>query len=194
MNQSSLFLPPDLPKGFLYRPDFVTEDEEKQLVKVVQSLEFRPFEFHGYTAKRRIVDYGWEYNFSTRRASTTREIPSFLEPLRERVAKFAEISATHLVEAVVTEYPPGAPIGWHRDVPQFELVIGVSLRGSCRMRFKPYRRGGGIISVNLEPRSAYVLRGSSRWEFEHSIPPVPQLRYSITFRTLRQHSKRAPAA
>jgi alkylated DNA repair dioxygenase AlkB len=180
-----------LPKEFLYERDFLTEAEESDLLGAIASLTFQPFDFHGYIAKRRIVEYGWEYDFRTRKASGTQAIPNFLLPVQERAALFAEIPKEKIVEAVVTEYPPGAPIGWHRDVPQFEVVIGISLGSSCRMRFKPYKGTGKIASQVLEPRSIYVLRGAARWSFQHSIPAVTRLRYSITFRTLREKARSA---
>jgi alkylated DNA repair dioxygenase AlkB len=178
-----------LPDGFLYQPDFLTKAEEASLLRTFQSLPFEVFDFHGYKARRRIVEYGWEYDFGSRQASATQPIPDFLIPVRERAATFAGIGPEKLVEAVVTEYPSGAPIGWHRDVPQFETVLGVSLASSCQMRFKPYRGEGKRVSAILEPRSLYLLRGPARWNFQHSIPAVEQLRYSITFRSLREPKK-----
>jgi alkylated DNA repair dioxygenase AlkB len=175
----------ELPEGFRYQREFLTGEEESQLLRVIETLPFTSFEFGEYTAKRRIVVYGWDYDFGSRRASETDPIPEWLWPLRTKAAEFASVAAEKLVEAVVTEYPAGAPIGWHRDVPQFEDVVGVSLRGDCRMRFKPHRAEGKITSITLEPRSVYLLRGPVRWKFQHSIPAVKQLRYSITFRTLR---------
>jgi alkylated DNA repair dioxygenase AlkB len=175
----------DLPDGFAYRPDFLTEDEESSLLHLFRTLDFQPFEFQGYLAKRRTVEYGWEYDFGTRKAATTQPLPDYLLPFRDRAAKFAAVPPESLVEAVVTEYPPGAPIGWHRDVPQFEIIIGISLASQCRMRLKPYKGEGKLVSVILEPRSLYVLQGPARWAFQHSIPPVEHLRYSVTFRTLR---------
>jgi alkylated DNA repair dioxygenase AlkB len=157
-------------------------------------LAFEPFDFHGYIAKRRIVEYGWEYDFGTRKANTAPEIPEFLVPIRARAAAFAEVRPDSLVEAVITEYPPGAPIGWHRDVPQFELIAGISLGATCRMRFKPYKAQGSLISVVLEPRSIYRISGVARWRYQHSIPAVEALRYSITFRTLRVGPKEKNAA
>lgn len=180
-----------LPEEFLYERNFLTEAEESDLLSAIASLTFQPFDFHGYIAKRRIVEYGWEYDFGTRKASGTQPIPNFLLPLQERAASFARIPKEKIVEAVVTEYPPGAPIGWHRDVPQFEVVIGISLGSSCRMRFKPYKGTGKIASQVLEPRSIYVLRGAARWSFQHSIPAVTRLRYSTTFRTLREKARSA---
>lgn len=176
----------ELPEGFAYAAEFISAEEEAELLREIGKLEFEAFDFHGYIAKRRVVVYGWDYDFSTRKTSEVPGIPEFLVPLRERAAGLAGLEAEALVEAVVTEYPPGAPIGWHRDVPQFEVIIGVSLASSCRMRLKPYKAEGKILSVVLEPRSAYVMIGAARWKWQHSIPPVEALRYSVTFRTLRE--------
>lgn len=173
----------------MYRPDFLTEGEEAELLHCFAELEFSAFDFHGYIAKRRVIEYGWEYDFETREATAVKPIPEFLLPVRNRSAALAGVLPQDLVEAVITEYPAGAPIGWHRDVPQFEIIVGVSLASSCRMRLKPYKAEGEIVSVILEPRSAYILRGPARWKFQHSIPAVEKLRYSVTFRTLR--SKKA---
>jgi alkylated DNA repair dioxygenase AlkB len=178
-----------LPEGFRYAPAFLSETEERDLLEHFKCLEFRSFNFQGYIAKRRILDYGVTYNFSTRQASPTKAIPQFLLPLRDNAAGWAGIRADEIVESVITEYPPGAPIGWHRDVPQFEIIIGVSLGSACRMRFKPYKQPGLIASIALERRSVYMMRGAVRWQYQHSIPPVKQLRYSITFRTLRTGRK-----
>lgn len=174
-----------LPEGFIYEPEFLSRSDEAELLAVLSKLEFEPFEFHGYLAKRRIVAYGWEYDFSTRKASTAKSLPEFLLPVRERAAGFAGLTPEAIVEAVVTEYPPGAPIGWHRDVPQFESILGISLGSACRMRLKPYKTEGNPVSIVLEPRSLYIMRGPARWKFQHSIAAVEKLRYSITFRTLR---------
>jgi alkylated DNA repair dioxygenase AlkB len=176
----------DLPEGFLYQPDFITREEESELLNQIASLAFQAFDFHGYIAKRRIVEYGYEYDFTARQAQTARPLPAFLEPFRVRAADWAGISADQIIESVITEYSPGSPIGWHRDVPQFEIIIGISLNSSCRFRFKPYREKGQIVSVTLEPRSAYIMSGTARWNYQHSIPAVASLRYSITFRTWRK--------
>jgi alkylated DNA repair dioxygenase AlkB len=173
------------PEGFVYQPDFLSREEHDELLETIQRLDFHPFDFHGYMAKRRIVEYGFEYDFSSRETTVARPIPEFLSSLRDRAAAFAGVAPDEIVEAVVTEYPAGAPIGWHRDVPQFGTVIGISLASSSRMRFKPYKKEGKIFSTILEPRSIYVIRGPARWQYQHSIPPVENLRYSITFRTLR---------
>jgi len=176
---------PELPEGFRYSQEFLNGEEEAELLRVIATLPFTSFEFGEYTAKRRIVVYGWDYDFGSRHASETDPIPEWLWPLRSRAAELAGLASEDLVEAVVTEYPAGAPIGWHRDVWQFEDVIGISLLSDCRMRFKPYKAEGKPVSITLKPRSVYLLRGPVRWKFQHSIPAVKGLRYSITFRTLR---------
>jgi alkylated DNA repair dioxygenase AlkB len=189
MRQEQLFAITSYPEGFLYEPDFLTEAEESKLLREIRTLNFEVFDFHGYKAKRRIVAYGWDYDFSSRRTTETKPIADFLLPLRDRAATFISNPPESIVEAVVIEYTPGAPIGWHRDVPQFETIIGISLAGSCRMRLKPYKAEGKITSINLAPRSIYVISGIARWRYQHSIPPVESLRYSITFRTLREQEK-----
>jgi alkylated DNA repair dioxygenase AlkB len=176
----------EFPEGFRYLPDFVTPAEEERLRAWIERLDFAPFEFRGFLAKRRKVEYGWRYDFSARKAGKAPPIPEFLFPLRARAAEAAAVRPEALEEAVVLEYPPGAPIGWHRDVPDFETIVGVSLLGACRLRLKPYRGEGRLLSLALEPRSAYVLSGAARWKYQHSIPPVERLRYSIVFRTLAE--------
>jgi alkylated DNA repair dioxygenase AlkB len=190
----TLFPISNLPDGLLYQPDFLSVSEEAELVRIFGSLPFANFDFHGYTARRRVVEFGLEYDFSTRRASPTQGFPEFLEPVRERAARFAGLDLDTLVEGMVTEYSPGAPIGWHRDAPQFGIVIGISLAGESRMRFKPYKAEGKPVSLLLERRSIYLMRGPARWRFQHSIPPVKNLRYSITFRTLRGREEKHEAA
>jgi alkylated DNA repair dioxygenase AlkB len=177
--------PSELPDGFLYYADFISNEEENELLRQIANLEFQHFDFHGYIAKRRIVEYGFEYDFTSRQASTARPLPAFLDPFRVRAATWAGIRADEIIEAVIIEYSPGSPIGWHRDVPQFEIIIGISLKSSCRFRFKPFRGEGKIVATSLEPRSAYILRGAARWQYQHSIPALKTLRYSITFRTWR---------
>lgn len=195
-SSGTLFPLLDLPQGFVYAPDFLTAQDESGLLESMQTLAFQDFDFHGYTAKRRVVEYGLEYDFSTKKTTSTQPFPEFLCGLRARAAQFAGLSVEKLVEGIVTEYPPGAPIGWHRDAPQFGIIIGISLAGTARMRFKPYiaarqkpkqTQQRKPISVILEPRSIYIMRGAARWQFQHSIPPVEELRYSITFRTLRDN-------
>jgi len=189
-HRSSIAQASELPDGFLYRPCLLTEADQHELLESIRTLEFRAFDFHGFQAKRRVMEFGYHYDFDGREATAADPIPPFLLPLRGKAADFAGVAAEELVEGIITEYPAGAPIGWHRDVPQFEIVIGISLASSCRMRLKPMK-GGKITSIVLEPGSVYVMRGPARWQYQHSIPPVKELRYSVTLRTLRKVQSRS---
>jgi len=184
--QLSLLDPPplSLPEGFEYRANFVPADEEAELVPRLAGLDLKEFEFHGYLGKRRVTYFGLRYDFNDMEVREAAEMPDFLLPLRERAAAFAGLAPEHLVHALVTEYTPGAAIGWHRDRPVFGDVIGVSLGSSCRFRLRR-KRGDGWerASLTLAPRSAYLMRGPARHEWQHSIPPVENLRYSVTFRS-----------
>lgn len=174
------------PEGFLYQPEVLPPDEERELVEHIQQLPLKEFEFHGYLGKRRVISYGWHYNFEHARLQPADQIPAFLHRLRERAAEFAGIAPEALPHALVTEYSPGTTIGWHRDKGVFGDVVGISLLSPCIFRLR--RKAGEKwerYSLTAEPRSAYLLRGSSRTEWEHSIPAVESLRYSITFRSLR---------
>lgn len=174
------------PEGFRYQADVLPADEERALVEHIRELPLREFEFHGYVGKRRVLSYGWHYDFGERTLRETDGIPAFLLPLRDRAAAFAGVAPQDLPHALVTEYGPGAAIGWHRDKGVFGDVIGVSLLSACVFRLR--RKAGPKwerYSLTAEPRSAYLLRGPSRTEWEHSIPAVDSLRYSITFRSLR---------
>jgi alkylated DNA repair dioxygenase AlkB len=176
-----------LPEGFVYQAQFVSADEERTLLDEIRSLEFHEVRMHGVVARRRVIQYGWKYAFDGARLSEGAPLPRFLLPLRGRAAALAAVPADALSEALITEYQPGAPIGWHRDAPGFGIVVGVSLLSACRFRFrKGPERGSPRVSLTLEPRSAYVLAGPARTEWQHSIPEVDALRYSITFRTLRK--------
>ncbi|HVG06666.1 MAG TPA: alpha-ketoglutarate-dependent dioxygenase AlkB [Thermoanaerobaculia bacterium] len=174
------------PEGFRYQADVLPEDEERELVERIRELPLKEFEFHGYVGKRRVVSYGWHYDFGERRLQDADGIPAFLLPLRERAAAFAGVAPGDLPHALVTEYGPGAAIGWHKDKRVFGDVIGISLLSPCVFRLR--RKAGEKwerYSLTAEPRSAYLLRGPSRTEWEHSIPAVESVRYSLTFRSLR---------
>lgn len=180
---------PDLPPGFDYRDDFITEADESVLLTAIAAVAFSEFEMRGVVARRRVAFFGESY------AGTRAEpMPSFLLPLRVRIARWAGLHPEAFAMALINEYRPGSPIGWHRDAPQYDIVGGVSLLSSCRMKFRPYRppstpaasRRSATHEITLERRSAYLMTGESRQKFEHHIPPVTELRYSITFRTLRK--------
>ena len=185
----------DMPSGFAYADDFLTVDEESSLLDEIAVLAFSNVEMRGGIARRRTAHFGWKYGYYARRTEPGEPLPAFLLAYRERAARWAGRDAEAFVEALVTEYPEGAPIGWHRDAPMFGDIIGVSLGTSCRMKFRPYvspddLRGAGrpprraTHELELARRSIYLLSGSVRGDFEHSVPPVAGRRYSITFRTL----------
>ena len=173
------------PAGFEHCVELIGPAQEAALIENFAALEFREFEFRGYLGKRRTVSFGWHYDFTDSRVRPADEIPTFLLPLREAAAEFAGLLPATLAHALVTEYTPGAGIGWHRDRPVFGDVVGVSLLARSRFRLRR-KRGDGWerTAVDLMPRSAYLLRGPVRREWEHSIPPLDSLRYSVTFRTL----------
>jgi alkylated DNA repair dioxygenase AlkB len=177
---------PALPEGFRYWPDFLSADEERNLVERFATLPFKEFEFRGYRGNRRVLSFGWQYDFNRMELQRTDDMPAFLLPLRERAARFANLEASDLQHVLLTEYAPGAGIGWHKDKPIFAEVVGISLGSRCAFRFR--RKSGRTwerASVVAEPRSAYLLQGPSRTEWEHSIPALDRLRYSITFRNFR---------
>jgi len=183
-----------LPEGFRYQPDVLPLDDERAVIAQVQELPLREFEFQGYTGKRRVVSFGWRYDFNERVLHKVDDIPPFLLSVRDVAARFAGLDASELQHVLVTEYSAGAAIGWHRDKAVFGDVIGISLLSPCtfRLRLKTgetWKRA----SITAEPRSAYLLRGPSRTEWEHSIPAVDALRYSITFRNLRTDFKERAA-
>lgn len=189
----------ELPDGFHYGEEFVSVDEEQALLRTLAQVRFSNFEMRGAVARRRVAFFGESYS----RAEAAPALPEFLLPLRARIAAWAGQPPEAFAMALVNEYPPGAPIGWHRDAPQYEDVAGVSLGSACRMKFRPYVSPGHAAAASvraprkathelvLQPRSAYLMTGRSRRDYEHSIPPVSALRYSVTFRSLRRGPKPA---
>jgi alkylated DNA repair dioxygenase AlkB len=184
---------PDVPDGFKYREEFVTPDEEANLADHIGTIEFATFEMRGVIAKRRVAFYGQSYG-----EGAARPIPEFLFPLRQRFAAWAGVDADAFAMTLVNEYRPGAPIGWHRDAPQYGIIAGLSLLSACRMKLRPYVSPGALAKsasrtprkttheIALAPRSGYLLTANARSDYEHSIPAVDALRYSITFRTVRR--------
>jgi alkylated DNA repair dioxygenase AlkB len=187
MSQLSLFASePRFPAGFRYHPDVLSRADEQMLLDAFAALPFAEFKFHGFEGKRRVVSFGWKYDFESMRLDRTEDMPAFLLPIRTKAAGFAGLAAESLQQVLLTEYPPGATIGWHKDRPVFGDVVGLSLRAPCTFRFRR-KEGTGWerVSLTAEPRSAYLLQGPSRSEWEHSIPPVADTRYSITFRNIK---------
>jgi alkylated DNA repair dioxygenase AlkB len=173
--------------GLRFREELITPAEESSLLERIRPLDFHEMRMRGVAAKRRVLHFGVNYSFETFKATPGPPIPEFLFPLRERAATLAEVAVGDLAEALITEYSPGAAIGWHRDAYPFDIVVGISLLSACRFRFRRGKvRAWEMVERPLPARSAYVLTGPARTEWEHSIPPVKQLRYSVTFRTLRK--------
>jgi alkylated DNA repair dioxygenase AlkB len=192
-DQPDLFTqPPPTPPGFAYGEEIISAAEEEAAVAAFGQLPFEPFQFHGYTGNRRIVSFGWRYDYAGRALRPSSPIPAFLFPLREKAARFGGVTAESLRQILVTEYAQGAGIGWHRDKPMFREVIAISFVSACTLRLRR-RDGDGWqrFSHVVAPRSAYVLRGAVRREWEHSLPPLKTLRYSLTFRNFEPDDSRS---
>ena len=186
--QGKLFdLPLSLPNGLVYRPDFLTPYEEEILLAYIQNLPMVHPKFEEHEAKRRLAAFGWSFDFERERLIEGPPLPPFLQSTKRKIAKWLGISPARVVEALVQEYTTGSAIGWHRDNEKFESIIGISLAGWCRMRFRPLSGIGDkkkVVAMEVEPRSAYIMQNEVRWKWQHSVAPVRTLRYSITFRTL----------
>ena len=175
------------PPGLRYEGGFIDADEETELLALIAAMPLHEARYKGYTARRRVANFGTAYDYDDNRLLPGPPLPPELEPLRAKAAAWVGEAPEALSSALVAEYRPGVPLGWHRDVPDFETVVGVSLAGTARMRFRRYPpvqpKKADVLSLELAPRSAYVLRAEARWGWQHSVAPTPTLRYSITFRT-----------
>jgi alkylated DNA repair dioxygenase AlkB len=190
VSAANLFDKQDVPAGFQYGGEFITDLDEAALLDAIRQVSFSEFEMRGVVARRRVAFFGQSYD-----RAPAAPIPGFLVPLRRKVAEWAGVDPDAFAMVLINEYRPGAPIGWHRDAPQYDIVAGVSLCSACRMKFRPYRPPAQAVStparrkatheISIERRSVYLMTGESRNSFEHHIPAVGELRYSITFRTLR---------
>jgi alkylated DNA repair dioxygenase AlkB len=191
MSQASLFDTDDtaFPPGMRFAPDWLGADEEAALLEAIGALDLREAQYKQYTARRRVASFGGKFDYDNNRLLPAPPIPPAFEPLRERVARWLGVAPDLFSQMLVAEYAPGTPLGWHRDVPDFESIVGISLRGEGEMRFRPYppasARAADARSLPLPPRSAYVLEGPARWQWQHSIIPTKVLRYSISLRTAR---------
>ena len=190
MSQTDLFSEPVI-AGLDYRSDFITQAEHDCLVTELSKLDLAPFRFHGWLGNRKTQTFGWRYDFDDASFAPAEPIPQWLHPLRDEAAAFAGLAAEDFAHVLLARYDPGAGIGWHRDRPQFEQVVGISLAAPATMRFRQ-RTAGGFrrATVHLEPGSAYLLSGEVRWDWEHSIAPGDSLRFSITFRSLSEKGRR----
>ena len=180
---------PDFPPGFSYTPDFLTEDEEKELHKEIQKIELSNFNFQGFKANRKIASFGYDYSFDNGSLTRGKDIPSTFNFLIEKVSRHLSIKPGEFAELLVTEYPVGSVINWHRDAPPFDVIGGISLMADCTFRLRPYDKSKqtktSVISFPVKRRSLYIIKGEARTDWQHSITPVKQIRYSITLRTLR---------
>ena len=175
-------------EGLRYERDFLSFAEEAELLRIVQGLPLKEMRYKEYTARRRGTSFGGSYDFDTNRLKPGAPLPEVLHPLREKAAAWAGIAPEDLSHTLIAEYRPGTPLGWHRDVPDFEDIVGVSLQGDAVMQFRPYvpgspNSGPAALEFLIEPRSVYLLRGPARWAWQHAIAPTEALRYSITLRT-----------
>ncbi len=192
MDQFALFdpvlAPPSRwPEGLVVEPDWLASDEEVVLIELIRTLPLANAKYKSYTARRRVVSYGGSFDYDANRLLPAAPLIDGLHGLRERVAAWLGVPPDALVHALVAEYAPGTPLGWHRDVPDFEDVVGVSLGGPATLRFRAYpprtAKRDDTIRLVIAPRTIYRMQGPSRWQWQHSVAPVDALRWSITFRT-----------
>lgn len=180
---------PALPAGMRYASGFLTGDEEAALAAQIERLPLAPMQYQNYTALRRVVSYGGQYDFSAQRLNAAEPLPDWLSPLRAKAAHWIGVAPEAFTQALVAEYRPGTPLGWHRDVPDFEDIVGISLLNDAVLRLRPYPpvapKKSDVLKVTVAPRSIYLLRGAARWEWQHSVAATKLLRYSITLRTAR---------
>jgi alkylated DNA repair dioxygenase AlkB len=193
--QGALFDRADLlPPGLLIEPAMIDIDEERALLAIAAALPLREARYRSYAARRRVYAYGSQFDFDSYRLQPTAigELPPPLQALRERLAGWVGVRPDDFVHVMIAEYRPGTPLGWHRDAPDYELIVGVSLGSAARLRFRPWPprdpTKDDIVAIDLAPRSAYLMRDTARWGWQHSVPPVPALRYSVTMRTARRQS------
>jgi alkylated DNA repair dioxygenase AlkB len=192
-SQIDLFATPlvaSCPPGLSHADDVLTPAEERALIARLEGVDVTPFRFQGWLGKRLTASFGWRYDFDNASFGPTIAIPDFLLPVRARAAEFAGLAAEELGQALVVRYDPGAGIGWHRDRPVFEHVVGLSLEASATLRLRRRREGGfDRAALRLEPRSIYHLSGEVRHDWEHSIAPLDVRRWSVTFRSLTERLK-----
>ena len=191
LGQSDLFGAEPLPNGLHFEPDFLSRADEAALLAAIEAMPLHEARYKTFTARRRIASFGTQYDFDANELQRSQPLPESLKPLsdlaRVLLARAGGCDERRFTNALVAEYAPGTPLGWHRDVPDFETIVGFSLLGSARMRLRPYpptdSRRHAVQTLELPPRSAYVLQGEARWGWQHSIAATDELRYSITFRT-----------
>ena len=196
MSQGALFddlpepLPQGLPEGLAYEAEFLSREEEQSLIALIATLPLQAAKYKEYTARRRVTSFGGSYDFDANKLLPAQPLIEALHPLRARVAHWAGVPADDLRHVLVAEYAPGAPLGWHRDVPDHEEVFGVSLGAPAVLRFRPFPptepKRADVVKLRAMPRSIYAMRGVARWGWQHSVAPVEEMRWSVTMRTPRR--------
>ena len=187
----SLLFDAPLIAGLSYCEDVIGSAEEQSLIDRLAAADLSPFRFHGWLGNRKTQSFGWRYDFDDASFSPAKPIPEWLTPVRETAARFAGVASDDLVHVLLARYDPGAGIGWHRDRDVFDKVVGISLATPATLRFRRRKPGGfDRASLDVAPRSAYLLSGEVRWDWEHRITPGDKLRFSITFRTLSDKGRR----
>ena len=181
---------PDLPEGFFYIPDFLSKEEEADLCGVISKLELHNFSFQGFKANRKVASFGFDYSFENGRLSKGKEIPQVFDFVVEKVSGHLHVAKHEFAELLITEYPVGSVINWHRDAPPFDVIAGISLMADCNFRLRPYDKAkqtrSSVISIPVNRRSLYIIQGPARSDWQHSITAVKHTRYSITLRTLKK--------
>jgi alkylated DNA repair dioxygenase AlkB len=176
-----------LPEGMVYQRDFLTHQEEAELVDLVSAMPLTEMRYKDFTARRRVLSFGVKYDFDGHQLQAAPALPMVLDPLRRKVSAWLGVVPETFTQTLISQYREGTQLGWHRDVPDFEDVVGVSLLSEAVMRFRPYPprkpKKTQVIKLMIEPRSIYLLRGPARWAWQHSVASARSLRYSITFRT-----------
>lgn len=184
---------PVAPPGFSYFPGFISVEEEKELIREIEKTSLHPLIFQGYEAKRKVESFGYDWDFQHRKLSKGKPIPDGFIHLIKKVASHLSLKEENIGEMLLTEYPVGSVINWHRDAPPFDIILGISLNSDCKFRFRPYDKAKqhrkNLLAIPLERRSLYKMSGESRTEWEHSIPAVKEIRYSITLRTMKENAK-----
>jgi alkylated DNA repair dioxygenase AlkB len=177
------------PDGLRFVTDFLSPAEEAALLAAIGRLDLTEARYKQYTARRRVASFGGTFDYDSNELRAAPAIPDSLAPLREKVAAWLAVDPALFVHMLVAEYRPGTPLGWHRDVPDFESIVGISVLGNARMKFRPYPPAAGrsdsAFELDLPPRCAYVLEGAARWKWQHSIVKTQEQRYSISLRTRR---------
>lgn len=178
------------PPGFSYQNDFITPEEEAELMKSILQIELHPMKFHGYTGKRKVASFGYDWSFEKQQLSKGKHIPAAFNDIIEKVATQICVPEEAFGELLITEYPVGSVINWHRDAPPFDIIAGISLMADCQFRLRPHDKAkqnrANTISLVVKQRSLYIMQGEVRTNWQHSIDPVKKVRYSLTFRTLKE--------